>query len=71
MSKEYKHECDHDEITEIAEYWERQAHEAGKCVGIPLCGDCLDAWYESNKDAKELRIEPKSKSKSKLEQEDD
>ncbi|MES2367117.1 MAG: hypothetical protein V4563_14670 [Pseudomonadota bacterium] len=41
-SKPYK-EQDEQEQNEMAE---REAHEDGLCMGIPLCGYCLDDWEE-------------------------
>ncbi len=38
----HKHEANQEE-TEMAE---REAHEDGLCMGIPLCGYCLDDWEE-------------------------
>ncbi len=31
---------------EQIEMAEREAHEDGLCMGIPLCGYCLDEWEE-------------------------
>ena len=40
---DHKHETNQEE-TEMAE---REAHEDGLCMGIPLCGYCLDDWEET------------------------
>ncbi len=37
-----RHETEQEE-TEMAE---REAHDNGICMGIPLCGWCLDEWEE-------------------------
>lgn len=41
-----KHDANQEEI----EAAEREAHDNGICMGIPLCGLCLDEWEESNRE---------------------
>ncbi len=41
-----KHKDRHETEQEETEMAEREAHEDGLCMGIPLCGYCLDEWEE-------------------------
>ncbi len=45
-----KHKDRHETEQEETEMAEREAHEDGICMGIPLCGYCLDEWEEENPD---------------------
>ncbi len=53
MLSRYKdrHETEQEE-TELAE---REAHDNGICMGIPMCGWCLDEWEEANSDYDEAK----------------
>ncbi len=41
-SKPYKEQDEQEQIDNA----EREAHDNGICMGIPLCGYCIDDWEE-------------------------
>jgi hypothetical protein len=41
-----RHKDRHETEQEETEMAEREAHDGRICMGIPLCGYCLDDWEE-------------------------